>query len=438
MKRVYTIILSIVIIISMSGRAWGQPDSADYLRSPMQITFLFPPFSTNGMDNANYVNDLSLNLFVGVSGGVDGVEVGGFINVDRFYVNGFQAAGFGNTVGGSVEGVQLSGFYNAVGGDFRYVQGAGFVNVTGGNQAGIQGAGFANVVGNDVYGFQGSGFINVAGGRVTGIQGAGFMNVSGDTTTGLQASGFMNVAGNFNKGIQVSGFGNVAGNGKVTVQGSGFLNVADEVSGLQAAGFLNKAGFVRGVQAAGFINICDSIDGVPIAPISIVKHGGYHSFELAASETQYISASFRLGIPRFYTIYSFGKPSGPSTRWMYGAGIGSQLDLSGRSFLNVELMAEQELWIGDSRTAPYPVYQSRLNMNNQLRISYGIGLGNFAELFIGPTLNLSVAHTHPADDVYIPWEPIAPDWAFVDMTYESTYHQLNYAFWIGLRGGIRF
>lgn len=437
MKRIQTTILTIILLLSLTGKVNGQSDSIDYMTSPFQMTFLFPPFSTNGMDNANYVNDLSLNLFVGVSGGVDGVEFGGFINIDRYFVNGFQAAGFGNTVGGSVEGVQLSGFYNSVGGDFRYVQGAGFINVTGGSQVGLQGAGFANVVGNDLYGFQGSGFMNVVGGKMTGIQGAGFMNVAGDTVTGIQGAGFMNVSGNIDKAIQASGFGNVAGNGSVSLQASGFVNVADEVKGLQAAGFINHAGYVKGIQAAGFINICDSIDGVPIAPFSIVKHGGYYSFELAASETQYLAASFRLGIPEFYTIYSFGKPFGGGSRWMYGAGAGTQLDLAGSSFINIEVMSEQEIWIGDAR-APYPVYSNRLNLNNQLRVLYGFELGNFAELFVGPTLNLSVSHTHPADDVYIGWEPIAPSWAFFDRTYDNTYHDVNYALWVGLRGGIRF
>ena len=131
-------ILIILLIAGNTARISAQVDSVDYKTSPFQMTIFTPPFSTNGMDNANYVNQFSLNLFVGLSGGVDGMELGGFINVDRYFMHGFQGAGFGNTVGGNVDGFQVAGFYNAVGGDVRYVQGAGFINATGGNQTGLQ------------------------------------------------------------------------------------------------------------------------------------------------------------------------------------------------------------------------------------------------------------------------------------------------------------
>jgi len=436
MKRINTIII-IFILAALPGKIFSQADTAYYLTSPFQITFLTPPFSSNGLDNANYVNDISLNLFIGVSGGVDGLELGGFINVDRFFVRGFQAAGFGNSVGGYLEGVQAAGFYNVVGGDARYIQGAGFINVTGGDQYGLQGAGFANVVGNGQSGIQGAGFLNVVGGSMTGVQGAGFMNVAGNRTSGLQASGFMNVAGEFADGAQAAGFGNISGSGSVNLQASGFFNVADEVDGVQAAGFINRARYVKGLQAAGFINVVDSIDGIPIAPFSIVRYNGYQRFEIAASETQYLQASFRLGVEKFYTIYGLGKAFGPASRYMYGAGAGTQLPLGERSFMNIEAMVHQEFWMGDDRT-PRFLHHSRQNLYNQLGVTYGMQLGNFAEWFIGPTLNLSIAHTETAEDSHIPWEPIAPDWSFTDQTYQAGGHQTNYAFWLGFRGGIRF
>jgi hypothetical protein len=166
-----------------------------------------------------------------------------------------------------------------------------------------------------------------------------------------------------------------------------------------------------------------------------VKQNGYRSFEIAASETQYANLSFRLGVPKLYTIYSFGKPAGPSTRWMYGAGLGTQIGLSERSMLNIEAISHQEIWIGNS-DAPWFVYSSRFNMHHQLRLAYARDLG-FADVFVGPTLNLTTAHSHPADDIYIPYNPIQPDWAFYDVTYDN-YHETNIAFWAGIRGGIRF
>jgi len=393
-------------------------ESEDYETRPFQMTFMFPPFSTNGIDNARIVNNLSLNLFTGVSGGVDGVELGGFINVDRFFVRGFQAAGFGNTVGGSVDGLQFAGFYNANGGNVRYVQGAGFINVTGGHQYGLQGAGFGNVVGGNLGGFQGSGFFNVAGGSVTG----------------LQAAGFINVAGGFSQGVQAAGFGNVSGNGPVNLQAAGFFNVADSVQGLQAAGFINVAGTVEGVMAAGFINVCDSIDGVPIGFINIVRKNGYRSLELSVSETQYASVSFRMGVERLYTIYSFGKPFGPTDRWMYGFGLGTQFGLGEKMFMNVEAMANHEIIFEPSTGFPdFGIfYHPPLNMHNQLRVMIGSDLGNFAQWFVGPTLNVGLAYT---DELYN-IDPLAPGWA-VSFT-SGNRREIETSLWIGARGGIRF
>lgn len=437
MKRINTIFILFALLVALPGKIFGQPDSAQYLTSPFQITFLTPPFSSNGLDNANYVNDVSLNLFVGVSGGVDGVELGGFINVDRFFVRGLQAAGFGNSVFGSLDGLQGAGFFNVVGGDARYLQGAGFINVTGGNQFGLQGAGFANVVGNDLTGLQGSGFANVVGGTMYGVQGAGFINLSGNTTSGLQASGFINVAADFDRGVQASGFGNIAGAGEVNLQASGFFNVADEVKGAQVAGFLNRAGYVKGLQAAGFINVVDSIDGIPVAPFSIVRYNGYHKFEISTSETQYVRTAFRLGVEKFYTIYSLGKAYGPASRYMYGAGAGTQWSLGERSFVNLEVMTEQEFWMGDERS-PRFWHHSRLNLANQLGLTYGMSLGGNVEWFIGPTINLSIARIEAVEDSYIPWEPLAPSWNFSDVTYDNGGKETNYATWLGFRGGLRF
>ncbi|MFC2089218.1 hypothetical protein ACFLT1_00470 [Bacteroidota bacterium] len=436
MKRILRLLAVVCIIASQGQGLFAQNDSSEYDVRPFQMTFMFPPFSTNGIDNVNYINNFSLNTFIGVSGGVDGAELGGFINIDRYYVNGLQAAGFGNTVGGDMEGVQLAGFYNVAGGNGRYVQGAGFVNTVGRNYFGLQGAGFMNIVGGNLDGFEGAGFCNVVGKNVTGVQGAGFMNLAGDTLVGLQGAGFLNVARGVEYGAQAAGFGNISGSGKVNVQASGFFNIADEVSGIQAAGFFNRAGYVKGLQAAGFLNVCDSIDGIPVAFISIVKHNGYRRLEVSGSETEYVSLAFKMGVEKFYTIYKFGKPLGPGSRWFYGVGAGTQFDLAGNSFMNVELTSSQEIWLGDSRS-PRFFHQSRYNSYNQLAVSYGRSLGGIVEFFVGPTLNVSIAHAEPVLDTFIPWKPIAPGWAFLDRTY-NTYNQTNVAIWIGVKGGLRF
>jgi len=96
MKTITTLFLiSFLALQTMQA----QDDTTAYERRPFQFTFLFPPLSTNGARNTQIVNDVSLNLFLGVSGGVEAFEAATFINIDQYYVHGAQLAGFGNTVG---------------------------------------------------------------------------------------------------------------------------------------------------------------------------------------------------------------------------------------------------------------------------------------------------------------------------------------------------
>lgn len=399
MKKIIHIILISLLSLQI---VHAQGDTTAYERRPFQFTFLFPPLSTNGTANSRIVNDVSLNLFLGVSGGVEAFEAGGFINIDQYYVNGVQLAGFGNTVGGAVDGAQVSGFYN--------------------------------VNGASLNGFQGSGFVNVAGGAVKGAQATGFVNVAGDSLEGFQGAGFLNVTGGARKGVQAAGFGNVAGAGQTHFQGAGFFNVAKEVKGAQVAGFINVAGTVTGTQLAGFLNICDSIDGVPLAFISVVKKNGYRRFGFTASEVQYANLTFKMGVKQLYTIYSFGKPRGPGSRWMFGGGLGTELDLSPKMLLNIEGTVHQELWIANS-VNPYFLYIDRLNLYNTVKFLFGWNVEDKVYLHLGPTFNVSVAHTNP-DMGQLAWNRIAP-YSFYNHTGNS-YKQTNVQMWVGLQGSITF
>lgn len=399
MKKIASLILISFLVIQILP---AQEDSPGYERSPFQFTFLFPPLSTNGAQNARMVNDVSLNLFLGVSGGVEKFEAATFMNIDNFYMNGFQLAGFGNTVGGHVSGAQIAGFYNL-----------------GGARAS---------------GFQGAGFVNVAGGSLRGAQAAGFVNVLGDSLEGFQGAGFVNVAGRAKRGVQVAGFGNVMGEGPSHFQGSGFFNVAEEVHGAQVAGFVNVAGTVRGFQGAGFLNVCDSIDGVPLAFISVVKKNGYRRFGFNISEVQYANLSYKMGVSKLYNIYSFGKPSGPGSRWMFGGGLGTEIGLSEKMTLNLEGTVHQELWIADPATR-YFLYIDRLNLYNTLKVLFGWNMGERVNIHLGPTFNVSVAHTGP--DLGIkPWHEIAP-YSFYTHN-GNTYKETKVQMWVGLQGSVSF
>jgi hypothetical protein len=399
MKKLFPlIVISFLVLQSLQA----QQDSTMYERRPFQFTFLFPPLSTNGAKNARIVNDVSLNLLVGVSGGVEAFEAATFINIDQYYVNGFQIAGFGNTVGGSAAGVQLAGFYN--------------------------------VTGSGVGGFQGAGFVNVAGGKVTGVQGAGFVNVAGDSLEGFQGAGFINIAGGTRNGVQAAGFGNVSGGSDTRFQGAGFINVADEVKGAQLAGFINVAGQVKGAQVSGFLNICDSIEGVPLAFISVVKQNGYRKFGFTVSEVQYANLTYKMGVRHLYNIYSFGKPFGPGSRWMFGGGLGTEVGLNGNMVMNIEGTVHQELWIGHPASSDFLTID-RLNIYNSVKFLFGWEMDNRVNLHIGPTFNVSVAHTNP-DMGTMPWNEIAP-YSFYNHT-GNNYDQTCVQMWVGLQGSVTF
>ncbi|MBK8505609.1 MAG: hypothetical protein IPL46_27465 [Saprospiraceae bacterium] len=75
------------------------------------------------------VNHFSLNIIAGHTGGVEGLELGGFVNTVKKDVQGVQLAGFANFIGGNVEGIQLSGFTNFNKGIMRGLQIGGFSNI---------------------------------------------------------------------------------------------------------------------------------------------------------------------------------------------------------------------------------------------------------------------------------------------------------------------
>ena len=428
-------IITTTLICMMIGQlVQAQSDTIQYERRPFQFTFLFPPLSTNGVDNVKIINDVSLNLLIGVSGGVEAFEAGLLLNIDRYYVDGVQVAGFGNTVGGYTSGAQLAGFYNVSGAHSRGFQGAGFVNVTGSDLYGAQASGFANVVGLGVKGFQGTGFVNVAGTSVKGAQVAGFVNVAGDTLDGFQGAGFLNITGKAKKGVQAAGLGNVARGGENHFQGAGFFNVAEEVKGAQVAGFMNVADKVKGTQLAGFINICDSIEGAPLAFISVVKQNGYRKFGFSVNEIQYANLHYKMGVKHLYNIYSFGKPFGPGSRWMFGGGLGTEIDLSENMMLNIEGTVHQELWIGNQAN-PYFLYIDRLNLYNSVKFLFGWNMENQVAIHLGPTLNVSVANSNP-DMGALAWHEIPPYSIFNNTS--NNYNQTNVQMWIGLQGSVSF
>ncbi|UCS92376.1 carboxypeptidase-like regulatory domain-containing protein [Echinicola marina] len=156
---------------------------------PVQVS-LVPAVSTHGMMNNQTVNNASINIFGGYSGGVNGVELAGLFNINRKNVDYLQVAGLFNLVGGNTKGVQL----------------AGLANIVLENSSGFQASGLFNTSEN-VKGFQLAGLINQSK-SLEGWQIAGLSNHSSEEA-GTQLSGLVNKGKNVT-GWQITSLLNVA------------------------------------------------------------------------------------------------------------------------------------------------------------------------------------------------------------------------------------
>ncbi len=357
------IIISILLFLVFINGISQEDEGSSYRTMPFQVT-LVTPLGTNGIQSFRITNRLSFNIVAGTNGGVDGFELGSVLNIISSDVSGVQLSGFGNVVGGPVHAVQVAGFMNINRDEFEGVQASGFINYVYGYSRAIQVAGFANL-----------------SGELKGLQGSGFANFTGDAE-GLQAAGFMNCADNI-KGIQ----------------GAGFLNAAEDVRGIQLAGFLNAANKVKGLQIAGFLNICDTIDGIPVAPISIVRKGGYMKFEYWGNETFYMNASLKTGVKKFYTIFSFGY-KGIDSDFNTGAGFGAgtNISITQNNSIDIDVNAyyiNKYFW----RNRDY-------NQLNTLRVSFNHEIAEHFSIFAGPAFNVLISEFRDSAD------EIAPSWAF--------------------------
>jgi hypothetical protein len=164
---------------------------------------LTPGLSTNGFLTGQFTNKVSFNLIGGYHYALEGVELGGVLNMERSYVKGAQLSGGFNINSDFMKGVQMAGFSNLVLGDVDGLQMAGFSDHAL-YWGGAQMSGYANTSRNG-----------------HGLQASGFANWNAETYEGLQISGGFNYTKTL-KGLQV-----------------GVVNVADSVSSGFMLGIVN-------------------------------------------------------------------------------------------------------------------------------------------------------------------------------------------------------
>lgn len=360
---------------------------------------LLPFIGTNALRSNEITNKFSVNLLWGTNGGVDGMEVGGFVNNVKNDVRGVQVAGFGSTVSGKVTGTQVSGLFNIIGDTLTGVQASGLINISGNAQA-----------------VQAAGLLNLTKGDFTGVQAAGLFNISAGDANGLQAAGVFNYC-----------------KGKTKSQFSSLFNIAEDVQVGQASALLNVGRKVSGFQV-GLINVADTVSGVPVGLLNIVKNG-YNRFEISANDALFANAALKLGAYRFYNIIHLGArwdkenggPGASAMSWGLGYGLGTALRLNPRLLLNIEAVAihinEMEGWT------------TELNLLNQLRFTLDFHRENRrTSFFAGPVANVLTSKLYDPDTGAIGSTVIDPSYTLLDHTKGGT----NVKLWAGLQAGIRF
>jgi hypothetical protein len=329
-------------------------------RVPFSLGIL-PFVSTAGAGRHEYT--VSLNLFMGTSYAIHGVELASVMNITEHRVLGYQAAGVGNILNGRLTGVQSAGVFNIVAGETLAGQWAGVFNIVQGKASFMQGAGVFNINDGEFRGFQGAGVFNIGKAAVSGFQSAGVFNIVEGPVSGAQ------MAGVFNRADSVSG------------AQVGLVNVSDEVRGAQV-GLVNIAsGDVRGVQI-GLVNVSRHTRGLPIGLVNIVDRGELHVAGWYCEDgLGYLGLQITGGL--LYTLLYGGlQLSQEPSLWAAGLGVGLHLPV-GRLYVDSDLgiahvfQGGPEDWGAGFLTSPYaPVFPV-------LRLAVGVRLFGSLALFGG-------------------------------------------------------
>lgn len=471
-KSIFRSAFIIVLVIWMTMIAKGQDHEPEKTR-PAQITFI-TPLGTNGSASAEITNNFSLNLLVGVSGGVHGFELGGLINQVRGNVTGGQFAGLGNFAGGYVSGMQLGGLYNMSYGEVTGAQFAGFGNYHKGRLKGMslaglyniskdyatgaQFSGILNMVNGPLKGFQLSGITNINQGvtrghqytglfnysreSLYGVQIAGLMNQSSHEMSGFQAAGLLNLHKGSSSGFQLAGLTNIGTRDMKGVQITGLTNIASrDFNGCQIAGLANiTAGDMKGSQISGIVNIARNVNGfqlsliniadtvkkgVPLGLFSIVKDG-YRVLEFEVNETYYMNLTYKMGIKRLYNIFTVGfSPVANKSIWSPGIGLGTYRDLSSKVGLSIEGIVSQvnedEWWTNAT------------NLHNRLRVNASYKATDRLSVYAGLSLNVLVSKVSDEEGNFV-GSAIDPPVVF----YEEKHNETLVTIYPGINFGLRF
>lgn len=393
-----------------------------------QVSFL-PYAGTHLKSSGSYTNRFSLNILAGYSGGVQGVEIGGLVNMNRGKVQGAQLGGLANITGGHVYGVQLGGLLNTckngvqgaqIGGIFNHNTGsvyglqlggvfndsrehirgaqiAGITNYHQGSVEGLQLSGIFGFVKDTVRGAQISGIANYCNEEVQGAQIAGIVNTTADHVKGFQIGGISSLAGSVDGG-QISGISNIVAHRMSGTQLAGIANVVrEDINGIQFAGILNvNRGQNKGIQLAsilnysdmqngfqiGLVNLSDSSNGVSLGLINYSRRG-FQQWELAVNEVHYARLSWKSGSHKLYNIYGMEWGQKEDIIWGPRLGFGSYKTFRKKTGLAAELTTAHVNHGNE--------WAKAINLLNRFELSFSWNINSNISLFAGPSVNLHLS-----------------------------------------------
>ena len=261
--------------------------------------------------------------------------------------------------------------------------------------------GVGNYNSGDVRGVQIAGVSNINMGETSGFQLAGVTNTNLSNSSGLIWSGTLNTVFGNSRGVMISNINVTSG----------------EMKGLQV-GTVNYAAKSEGVQL-GLINVAaEGADSLPIGLINYVKDG-YFAVEASAGEILYGNVRYKMGVERFYTIFSAGSTVDERDPvFSYGLGWGTLIPLAEGYKLVLEATCNEILYDYD--------WDEGVNLLNKLDMNLQIAMGDHLSLFAGPSFNVYV--TDEEDHT------LTAPYTFFDEMYDETRVQM----WVGANAGLTY
>ena len=370
---------------------------------PFQASFV-APLGSNWLDSHLITNKASFNVLGGHSYGNLYFEFGSLYNINLYLTRGFQMAGVFNWSGGTDNAVQFAGVFNTS---------------TDGNAA-VQFGGVVNIASESTAQFAGAG--NVTAGS-TGTQMGGVFNFASESTAQFAGAGNVTAGP---AGTQMSGVFNFAQG--AAFQSASVLNISDGSTGTQMSPVLNIAKEVNGLQL-GLINISGTMNGVPVGLFNVVKNNGKFDFEIGFSESLNTFMSFKMGVQKFYTIFSgaINYLDNP-TLYMAGVGFGTYVDLmtgSGWGY-SIELMCYDII--------KEKKYSDDLNMLTQFKIIISKQFGDYFKVFAGPVGNFTISRYENPSTGKI-GTTLSPPWSSI-WKKEKEKDKITLDSWIGFEAGV--